>query len=66
MDVKTGIDTLLGPVDLPASTDSIAGFSLHRDGTRFLTSIAKWPFDIWMMEGFDQPPSGLARWLAPR
>ena len=25
------------------------------DGKRFLTSIAKWPYDIWMLEGFDQP-----------
>jgi Tol biopolymer transport system component len=63
VDVKTGMDTLLGPVDLPASTDSIAGFSVHPDGTRFLTSIAKWPFDIWMMEGFDQPRSWLDRVL---
>ena len=66
VDVKTGADTLLGPLDLPASTDSVAGFSMHPDGTRFLTSIAKWPFDIWMMEGFDQPQKGLARWLSWR
>ena len=26
-----------------------------KDGTRFLTSVAKWPFDIWMMEGFNPP-----------
>src|SRR5713226_7326502 len=30
--------------------------SLHPDGNRFLTSIAKWPYDIWMLEGFDQMP----------
>jgi len=57
VDVKTGADTLLGPVDLPASTDSIAGLSVHPDGTRFLTSIARWPYDIWMLEGFDQSRS---------
>ncbi len=57
VDVPTGADTLLGPVDLPASTDSIAGLRVHPDGTRFLTSIAKWPYDIWMLEGFDQPRS---------
>jgi dipeptidyl aminopeptidase/acylaminoacyl peptidase len=54
IDVKTGAEKMLAPVDLPASTDSIAGFSMHPDGKRFLTSIAKWPFDIWMLEGFDQ------------
>jgi serine/threonine protein kinase len=54
VDVRTGADTFLGAIDLPASTDSLAGFSMHPDGTRFLTSIAKWPFDIWMLEGFDQ------------
>jgi serine/threonine protein kinase len=54
VDVKTGDDKLLAPIDLPASADSIAGFSMHPDGSRFLTSIAKWPFDIWMMEGFER------------
>ena len=54
IDVKTGAEKLLASLDLPASTDSIAGFSLHPDGKRFLTSIAKWPYDIWMLEGFDQ------------
>jgi len=53
--VKTGADTMLAPLDLPASANAIAGFSLHPDGKRFITSIAKWQFDIWMLEGFDQP-----------
>ena len=56
VDVKTGADKMIAPLDLPASTDNIAGFSLHPDGNRFLTSIAKWPFDIWMLEGWDQTP----------
>ena len=47
---------MLAPLDLPASTDGVARFSLHPDGNRFLTSIAKWPYDIWMLEGFDQMP----------
>lgn len=47
----------LPPVDLPASTDTIAGFSMHPDGQRFLTSIAKFPYDIWMLQGFDPPRS---------
>ena len=41
-------------LDLPA-TANVAGFSLHPDGKRFLTSIARWPYDIWMLEGFDPP-----------
>jgi Tol biopolymer transport system component len=41
VDVKTGAEKMLAPVDLPASTDSIAGFSMHPDGKRFLTSIAR-------------------------
>jgi len=36
VDVKTGADKFLAPIDLPASTD----------GKRVLISIAKWPFDI--------------------
>jgi len=40
----------------------VVGLSIHRDGKRFLTSIAKWPFQIWMLEGFEPPqPQG---WLA--
>jgi hypothetical protein len=54
VDAKTGADKFLAAVDLPASADGIAGFSMHPDGRRFLTSIAKWPYDIWMMEGFDR------------
>jgi len=53
--VKTGADKMLASLDLPASANGIDGFSLHPDGKRFLTSIAKWPYDIWMLEGFDQP-----------
>jgi serine/threonine protein kinase len=55
VDVATGGEKMLAPVDLPASTDSIVGFSMHPGGQRFLTSIGKWPYDIWMLEGFNQP-----------
>jgi Tol biopolymer transport system component/predicted Ser/Thr protein kinase len=63
VDVTTGANALGGPIDLPASTNAVAGFSLHPDGTHFLTSIAKWPNDIWMMEGFDQHRSAIERLL---
>jgi hypothetical protein len=56
VDVATGAEKILASLDLPASTAAISGFSLHPDGKRFLTSIAKRPYDIWMLEGF-QPPS---------
>ena len=53
IDVRTGAEKLLAGVELPVTTDDLRGLSLHPDGTRFLTSIAKWPFDIWMLEGFE-------------
>jgi hypothetical protein len=56
VDVKTGAEKIIGPVDLPGSTNAVAGFSIHPDGKRALISIAKWPFDIWMLEGFNQQP----------
>jgi len=55
VNVKSGAEKLLAPIDLPASVDRIAGFSIHPDGKRFLTSVAEFPFDIWMLEGFEQP-----------
>lgn len=63
VDVKSGAEKFLGAVDLPPATEAIAGFSLHPDGKSFLTSIAKWPYDIWMLEGFDQHKSWLDRLL---
>jgi serine/threonine protein kinase/Tol biopolymer transport system component len=65
IDVKTGTDKMLAPLDLPAYANEISGFSLHPDGKRFLTSIAKWPYNIWMLEGWDQPAekTWLDRWL---
>jgi serine/threonine protein kinase/Tol biopolymer transport system component len=55
VNVKSGAEMFLAPIDLPASVDRVAGFSIHPDGKRFLTSVAKFPFDIWMLEGFEQP-----------
>jgi Tol biopolymer transport system component len=70
IDVKTGAGKMLASLDLPASTNEISGFSVHPDGKRFLTSIAKWPYDIWILEGWDQPAQKtwldrlLRRWAA--
>ena len=62
VDVQTGAEKQIGALDLPPATAALAGFSIHPDGKRFLTSIAKWPFDIWMLEGFDTPQPG--NWLS--
>ena len=63
IDVATGVEKLLNPVDLPASVEALVGFSMHPDGTRFLTSVRKWPTDIWIMEGFNPPKTWLDRLL---
>jgi Tol biopolymer transport system component/predicted Ser/Thr protein kinase len=52
-DIVSGAERVLANVPLPPTAGDAAGFSLHPDGTRFLTSVANWPFDIWMLEGFD-------------
>jgi eukaryotic-like serine/threonine-protein kinase len=54
VEVATGREQQVADIDLPASAMGLAGFSLHPDGTRFVTSLGLWPSDIWMLEGFDQ------------
>ncbi len=56
VNVKTAAEKLLTPVDLPPATGLLAGFSIHPDGKRALTSIAKVSDQIWMLEGFEPPP----------
>jgi Tol biopolymer transport system component len=56
LDVATGSEKFLAPLNLPGSVDGLSGFSLHPDGKRLLVSAAKWPYEIWMLEGFDQAP----------
>jgi Tol biopolymer transport system component len=53
LEVASGRERRLAALDLPGATDDLRGFSLHPDGTRFATSIALWPYDIWMLEGFE-------------
>jgi serine/threonine protein kinase len=53
IDVTTGAEKKLADVDLPVTIGDVRGFSLHPDGKRFATSIAEYPYDIWMLEGFD-------------
>ncbi len=63
VDVKTGAERSVAALDLPAATSTVAGLSVHPDGRRALISIAKWPFQIWMLAGFDAslPQSWFAR-----
>jgi serine/threonine protein kinase/Tol biopolymer transport system component len=63
VDMKTGSEKRLAVLHLPPSVGDAAGFSLHPDGKRFATSIARWPYDIWIIEGFDQQKSWLDRLL---
>jgi eukaryotic-like serine/threonine-protein kinase len=55
VNIRSGAEKFLAPIDFPASVDDVSGFSMHPDGKRFLTSMAKFPFHIWMLEGFEQP-----------
>ena len=52
VDVATGAERLVGNIQLPAAAAGLRGFSMHPDGTRFLTSVAIFAYDIWMLEGF--------------
>jgi Tol biopolymer transport system component len=63
VDLKTGSEKRLAILQLPPNVGEAAGFSLHPDGKRFATSIVRWPYDIWMLEGFDQQKSWLDRLL---
>jgi hypothetical protein len=45
IDVASGTERLLSSVAFPDTTGDAAGFSLHPDGRRLLTSIANWPLD---------------------
>ena len=62
IDVKSGAEKMLAVVPLPASVSSMAGFSMHPDGKRFVTSIGHWQGDIWMLEGFEKQKTAV-RWL---
>jgi Tol biopolymer transport system component len=59
--LETGVERMHAAVDLPVETETVFGFSLHPDGKRFLTTVPKNPWDIWMIEGF--PPPHARNWL---
>jgi Tol biopolymer transport system component/predicted Ser/Thr protein kinase len=62
VNIRTGAEKFLAPIELPASVVLLDGFSIHPDGKHFLTSVAKFPFDIWQIEGFEWPQR--KNWLA--
>jgi serine/threonine protein kinase len=51
-DIASGVERVMTTVDSPTTVGDVAGLSLSPDGTRLYTSIADWPLDIWMLEGF--------------
>jgi dipeptidyl aminopeptidase/acylaminoacyl peptidase len=55
VNVATGAEKLVTSVQLSPSTANLAAFSIHPDGKRALTTAASFPFQIWMLEGFEQP-----------
>ena len=65
VNMKTGAEKIVAAVDFPPGTETLAGFSIHPDCRRALTSIAKWPFQIWMLEGFDWQPQNWFTRLLP-
>ena len=62
IDVASGRDRLVSPIQLSDGIPSLAGFTLHPDGTRFLISAPIWPFDIWLIDGLE-PPRRPLPWL---
>ena len=52
-DVATGAERKMADLDLPVTTGDLRGFSRNPDGKSFAAAIANWPYDIWMLEGFD-------------
>ena len=63
IDVKTGAGKRLATLSLPEAVSSMACFSLHPDGKRFATQISRSHYDLYMLEGFDEPKSWLDRLL---
>jgi len=53
--ITTGAEELVSSLDLPPASAGLSGFSIHPDGKRALTSVARFPFQIWLLEGFEQP-----------
>ena len=50
----------------PPSDDPLRGFSLAPDGKSYLTSILRLRGDLWLIEGFEPRPPGLAERLFGR
>jgi eukaryotic-like serine/threonine-protein kinase len=63
-DTQTKETRVLNPDlgSIPIANQPIRGLSFA-EGQGFLTSLASARSDIWLIEGFDLPPNGLARWL---
>jgi WD40 repeat protein len=58
-DVGTGQRKTTRTLDLPMGR--VSGLSLHPDGRRFLTSVIRFEYDIWLIEGLLRPPAYLTK-----
>jgi Tol biopolymer transport system component len=63
-DSQTGATRVLNPDlgSIPIANQPIRGLSFA-EGRGFLTSLASARSDIWLIAGFELPPSGIARWF---
>jgi len=68
-EIPSGRVTRTGPLDLDRSL-GIIRLSMHPDGRRFAASVGKIDYDLWIVDGFDQPAMGLSRlwhhWMTPK
>lgn len=58
IDIRSGAEHLLGPdfMPLPVSGQPVRGFT-RVSPTTFLASIARVRSDVWLLEGFQPPPT---------
>ena len=63
VDMRSGAERYVAPIQLPAAATNVAGLSVHPNGDRIATSVLRLPYDIWMLEGFEAPPSWWSRWI---
>jgi len=68
-EIPSGRVIRTAPLDLDRSL-GIIRLSMHADGKRFAASIGKPDYDLWIVDGFDQPATGLSRiwhhWMSPQ
>jgi serine/threonine protein kinase len=66
IDIRSGAERVLGPdvMPLPVSGQPVRGFT-RVSPTTFLASIARVRSDVWLLEGFQSPPTLWDRLVSP-